>query len=110
MAISTTMKKGPPGQRVYEMPFKIAIVKEVIEGGKRPSVVAKEKQLSVNNVSKWVQQAYRGLLPGYQPTTLEQAVADPIAEIKRLRKALSDMTAQRDFLKKTTQFFVKEPW
>jgi transposase-like protein len=96
------------GQRVYDLSFKLAVVRAVIEEGKKPRAVAVERQTSLSNVHKWVQQAYRNELDGYTPPTDEAVIADPMAEIRRLRKALDDMTKQRDFLKKTTVFFVKD--
>ena len=108
MKSSKTMRKRLPNQRRYDMAFKVTVAQAVIEAGQKPAEVAVAHDTSVTNVHKWVQQAERGELDGYTPPTDEAVLADPMAEVRRLRRTVADLRQQCDFLKKTAAFFATD--
>lgn len=103
------MKKSTAGARPekHNLERKITMARQVIEEGKSQSELARETGIPTTNIHKWVHQARRGELAGYVVPVFDERTGDVMAELRRLTRALADMTAQRDFLKKTTVFFVK---
>ena len=104
------MKKvpGKKSPEKHSLERKISIARQVIEEGKSQSELSRETTISTSNIHKWVQQARRGEFPDYVVPTFDEKTGDVMLELRRLQRALADMTAQRDFLKKTTVFFLKE--
>ena len=93
----------------HSMELKVSIARRVIEEGKSQSELCRETGLSTTNVHKWVRQARRGELPGYTAPAFDVQTGDVAAEVRRLTRALADMTQQRDFLKKVSSYFAKDP-
>ena len=109
MKRSTEMSSRTPTKspQKHSLELKITVARRVIEERKSPSELARETGLSITNVHKWAHQARRGELLGYVVPTFDVQTGDLTAEVRRLTRALAEMTAQRDFLKKTTVFFAK---
>jgi transposase-like protein len=105
------MNTGAAGKtpQKHSLELKISVARQVIEEHKSGSELARETSIAPSNVHKWVNQARRGELEGYTVPTFDAQHGDLAAEVKRLTRALAEMTAQRDFLKKTTVFFAKGP-
>ena len=109
---STTAMDPKPAMRKpvkHSAELKVSIARRVIEDGKAQTELSRETGLSTTNISKWVRQARRGELPGYTAPAFDVQTGDLAAENRRLTRALSEMTQQRDFLKKVSVFFAKEP-
>jgi transposase len=81
-------------------------VRRVSEGGRAPSVVARELGINANMLRTWRRQL----------TTAEAGTAGPSngpltsqdEEVRRLRREVARLTQERDFLKSATVFFAKE--
>ncbi len=86
----------------HSMELKVSIARRVIEEGKSQAELCRETGLSTTNIHKWVGQARRGELPGYVAPAFDVQTGDAAAEVRRLTRALADMTQQRDFLKKVS--------
>jgi transposase len=88
--------------------LKISMARKVIEEGKSQSSLAQETGISITNIYKWTQLARAGELTGYVAPAFDAKTGDIQTEVRRLTRALAEMTAQRDFLKKTAIFFAKD--
>lgn len=83
----------------YSESFKANVVQKVREG-KRAAAVAREVGASVFSVRQWVRLADEAV--SERPMTPAEH-----AEIKRLRRELSEVKEERDILKKATAYFAK---
>ena len=83
----------------YSETFKANVVEKVREG-KSASEAAREAGASVYAVRAWVRQADESA--STRPMTPQEH-----AEIKRLRRELSELKEERDILKKATAYFAK---
>jgi transposase-like protein len=88
--------------------LKVSMARKVIEEGKSQSSLAAATGISITNIYKWTQLARAGELPGYVAPAFDAKTGDVQSEVRRLTRALAEMTAQRDFLKKTTIYFAKD--
>lgn len=105
---SVTSPRRSPSPTVHSLELKISIARDVIENGKRQSTVAGETGIALSNIHKWVKLGRSGALAGYTPPEFDLQNGDLAAEVKRLNRELSNMTMQRDFLKKVSAFFAKD--
>ena len=85
--------------RRYDEEFRREAVKLVLEGGLRPSRVARDLGVSETSLSKWLAAA-------------KDASPEPISEsereeLKRLRKENAQLRVERDILKKATAYFAR---
>ena len=106
-SIDMPNRPAPKSPQKHSLELKISLARRVIEEHKSASELARETEISITNINKWAQQARRGQLMGYVVPTFDTQTGDLAAEVRRLTRALAEMTAQRDFLKKTTAFFAK---
>jgi len=98
------MAKGSKGtRRQFTREFKLEAVRRMIESGRRPGAVAAELGIRPDMLRTWRRQLGAGAaepVPG--PVTSQDE------EIRRLRRELTRVTQERDFLKSATVFFAKE--
>lgn len=98
------MKTG--SDRKYTVEFRDSAVKQVLEGGRGVSAVARSLEMSANTLSNWVCQARKGhaLVKGQQrePVTEEQA------ELSRLRQEVAKLRVEKEILKKAAAYFARE--
>lgn len=91
------MKAGP--DRRYTPEFREAAVRQVIDGGRSMSAVARSLEMSVKTLANWVYRARKGqALPG---RAAAHAVSDEQAELSRLRQENARLKMERDILKKS---------
>jgi transposase len=109
MKISKDMKRttSRPTPRSFDIEFKRTAILAVTDDQRRTAEVAEELGIAASTLQKWVQAARRGQVAGVEVRGFDEQVDNPVDEIRRLRKQVADLTAQRDFLKKTTVFFAK---
>jgi len=93
------------GRRMFSREFKLEAVRLVRERGVSMSQAARDLDLHVNVLRKWVSDhdADPGsAFPGHGRLKPEQL------EIERLRRELVRMKAERDILKKAAAYFAKD--
>ena len=91
-------------KRHYEKEFKKKIVRFHLEEGRTIKSLAEEYSISKASISNWVSQFRE------ECQTNEEAQADYnyIKENLRLRKELTELQKENDFLKKAAAFFAKK--
>jgi transposase len=94
------------GRRVFSREFKLEAVKLVLERGVTAAQAARDLDIGQNVVSRWVREAKADKTHAF-PGRGQMKPDD--AEIARLKRELVRTQAERDILKKTIGFFVKEP-
>lgn len=104
METENRAKKPQRPRRNFTGEFKAGAVSLVLKEGKSINRVAKDLDLAVSVVGRWVEQAradggrsIRGTL-----TTEEKE------ELSRLRKEVRELRLEREILKKAAAFFAKE--
>jgi transposase len=93
-------------RRTFSKELKLEAVKLVIERGVTATQAARDLGIGPNVVSRWVREARadkKDAFPGRGQMKPEDA------EIARLKRELARTRAERDILKKTIGFFVKDP-
>lgn len=85
----------------YTEEFKIAAVKQVVEGGYKRSDVAKRLGTTVKSLQDW-EKKYGPQASGMQ---LREA---QVLELKRLKAELKRVTQERDILKEAAAYFASE--
>ena len=100
------MAKRPGAtRRQFSREYKLEAVRRVSDGGRAPSVVARELGINPNMLRTWRRQLTgAGATAG--PSTGPQTSQDE--EIRRLRRENAVLKQERDFLKSATVFFAKE--
>ena len=91
--------------RIYTKEFKQEAAKLVIEQGYKATEAARNLEVNVSNVNRWVKeykQYKEGAFPGKGQMQPEQA------ELRRLREENKHLKIEREILKKATVFFAKE--
>ena len=92
--------------RKYTVEFRDAAVKQVIDGGRGMSVVARSLEISSKTLANWVYRARKGLaLVKHKPT---QPASELEAEVSRLRQENSRLRVEKEILKKAAAYFAKE--
>lgn len=94
------------GRRVFTREFKLEAVKLVKERGMSISQVARDLGIVPSVVGRWVREGAKDRAQAFPGRG--QMKADD-AEIARLKRELARTKAERDILKKTIGFFVKDP-
>jgi len=91
-------------RRRYSPEFKAETVRLVQEGEKVPSAVARDLELPVSVVTRWVREAE--IEAGAGPEgALKRAERE---ELVRLRRENAQLRMEREILKKATAFFAKQ--
>jgi len=91
-------------RRKFSPEFKAETVRLVREGEKRATTVAKDLDLTVSAVLRWVREAE--IEEGHGPAgALKRAERE---ELVKLRRENLQLRMERDILKKATAFFAKE--
>jgi len=91
-------------RRRYSADFKIEAVRQVVEGGRSMTRVARELGIDRAMLRRWKHQL-AGVSGEAFPGQGRRADAD---EVERLRGEVVRLREERDFLKKTVAFFAKE--
>ena len=98
------MKAGP--DRKYTIEFRDAAVKQVIDGGRGISAVARSLEISSKTLANWVYRARKGqALVKRKPT---QPASELEAEVSRLRQENARLRVEKEILKKAAAYFAKE--
>jgi transposase len=93
-------------RRKFSKELKLEAVKLVTERGMSATQVGRDMDIGANVVSRWVREAKSDKVHAF-PGRGQQKPED--AEIARLKRELARTKAERDILKKTIGFFVKDP-
>jgi len=91
-------------RRRYSADFKIEAVRQVVEGGRSITRVARELGIDRAMLRRWKHQL-EGASGVAFPGQGRRADAD---ELERLRGEVARLREERDFLKKAAAFFAKE--
>ena len=102
--METDQRKPKRQRRSFTDEFKAGAVALVLDEGKSVTRVAKDLDLTVSSLGKWVEQARadRGKSKRGTLTTEEKE------ELARLRKEVRELRLEREILKKAAAFFAKE--
>jgi len=98
------MKTG--SDRKYTAEFRDAAVKQVIEGGRGVSAVARSLEMSPKTLTNWVYKARKGL--ALVKRSAAQPVSELEAELSRLRQENARLKVEKEILKKAAAYFAKE--
>jgi transposase len=94
------------GRRFFTREFKLESVKLVRERGVSIAQAARDLGIGQNVLGRWVRESAsdpKQVFPGRGQMKPDDA------EVARLKRELAKTKAERDILKKTIGFFVKEP-
>ena len=99
------MKKSGP-DRKYTQEFRLAAVKQVIDGDRAIRQVARSLEMSAGTLGNWVARTRNGETlmkrpPGRPLTELE-------AEVAQLRQENARLRIEKEILKKAAAYFAKE--
>jgi transposase len=98
-------RTGPARRRQFTREFKLEAVRLVTDGGRAPSVVARELGIHANMLRTWRRRlvdAAAAPAPGTGTVTSQDE------EIRRRRREVARLTQARDFLRSATVYFAKE--
>ena len=92
--------------RKYTVEFRDAAVKQVIDGGRGMSAVARSLEISSKTLANWVYRARKGLaLVKRKPA---QPASELEAEVNRLRQENARLRVEKEILKKAAAYFARE--
>ena len=92
--------------RKYTIEFRDAAVKQVTDGGRGLTTVARSLEMSSKTLANWVYRARKGqALVKRQPT---QPVSELEVEVSRLRQENARLRVEKEILKKAAAYFAKE--
>ena len=98
------MKAGT--DRKYTTEFRDSAVKQVIDGGRGISAVARSLEISNKTLSNWVYRARKG------QELVKRAPAQPSseleAEVSRLRRENARLKVDKEILKNAAAYFARE--
>ena len=98
------MKIG--ADRQYTEDFRLAAVKQVIEGGRSIPQVARSLEMPKGTLGNWVSRTRKG------ETLTKRAPLKPVtelqAEVSRLRAENARLKVEKEILKKAAAYFAKE--
>lgn len=100
------MKAGT--DRSYTAEFRDAAVKQVTEGGRSLSAVARSLEMSNKTLANWVVRARKG--EALIKRTPAQPVSELEAELSRLRQENARLKVEKEILKKAAAYFAREGW
>ena len=98
------MKAGP--DRKYTIEFRDAAVKQVIDGERAISAVARSLEISSKTLANWVYRARKGQALVRRKATLPASELE--AELSRLRQENARLRVEKEILKKAAAYFAKE--
>ena len=90
--------------RKFSQEYKAEAVKLVTEGGLSNQQVAEDLGIGMSTMQKWVRERAQSK---DQVETLSALSESEKEELKRLRKEVTQLRMERDFLKKTANNFAK---
>ena len=92
--------------RTYTLEFRDAAVKQVIDGARGISAVARSLEMSAKTLANWVYRARKGqAVVKRQPT---KPLSELEAENSRLRQENSRLRVEKEILKKAAAYFARE--
>ena len=92
--------------RTYTGEFRDAAVKQVIDGGRAVSAVARSLEMSSKTLANWVYRVRKGqALVKRKPA---QPASELEAEVSRLRQENSRLRVEKEILKKAAAYFARE--
>jgi transposase len=98
------MKAG--SDRSYTAEFRDSAVKQVIDGGRSMSAVARSLEMSGKTLANWVNRVRKGqALVKRLPT---QPTSELEAEVSRLRQENARLKLEKEILKNAAAYFAKE--
>ncbi len=92
--------------RKYTIEFRDAAVKQVIDGGRGLTTVARSLEMSSKTLANWVYRARKG--QGLVKRKPAQPASELEAEVSRLRQENSRLRVEKEILKKAAAYFAKE--
>ena len=97
---ANTKKKGAPPPR-YDEAFKAGAVQMVTEQGREPKEVAKDLGICIDTLRSWMKTAGMQMGQVSRANREQQRIRDLEAEIRAMRKQLSEKDEVIDILKKS---------
>lgn len=94
------------GRRSFDREFKKEVVHLVTEGGRKLSEVARDLDIHPNVIHRWKREHLGDTEDAFPGKGHMKPEAE---EMRRIRKALADVTEERDILKKALAIFSKHP-
>ena len=92
--------------RKYTIEFRDAAVKQVIDGGRGLTTVARSLEMSSKTLANWVYRARKGqALVKRKPA---QPASELEAEVSRLRQENARLRVEKEILKNAAAYFAKE--
>jgi transposase len=98
------MREGK--RRKYDREFKVEAVKLVTEGGRGVAEVARNLGIHENLLYKWREKYNEDMAHAFPGKGRLKPAEE---ELRRMKRALADVTQERDILKKALAIFSKEP-
>ena len=98
------MKAGT--DRKYTTEFRDSAVKQVIEGGRSISAVARSLEISNKTLSNWVYRARKGQELVKRTPALPSSELE--AEVSRLRRENARLKVEKEILKNAAAYFARE--
>jgi len=98
------MREGK--RRKYDREFKVEAVKLVTEGGRGVAEVARNLGIHENLLYKWREKYSEDIAHAFPGKGRLKPAEE---ELRRMKRALADVTQERDILKKALAIFSKEP-
>jgi len=112
-------EKKTNGKTIYPAQFKDRVLAELAAGGVSPAELARRYQMPIQNIHRWTRKAKIADESTYSGATPEEMVSKTEArqmaesyekQIKQLKKALANMTLDRDILKEAVDIASKKKW
>ena len=97
-----TKHRGKMSSKTYTEAFKKEAVNFVRNSGIGTAQSAEDLGISRSTLDRWLKE--QSTTPDEEPLTASER-----EELKKLRKEVNTLRMERDFLKKTAAFFVKNP-
>ena len=98
------MKAGT--DRKYTTEFRDSAVKQVIDGGRSISAVARSLEISNKTLSNWVYRARKGQELVKRTPALPSSELE--AEVSRLRRENARLKVEKEILKNAAAYFARE--
>ena len=103
---ANTKKKGAPPPR-YDEEFKTGAVQMVTEQGREPKEVAKDLGICIDTLRSWMKTAGMQMGQVSRTNREQQRIRELEAEIRAMRKQLSEKDEVIDILKKSVGILSK---
>lgn len=91
-------------KRVFSREVKLEAVRMVLSGRRPAAQIARELGISAHLLYTWKKTLQAEVTSGTQPSS-----PDLEKELKRLQRENAELREEREFLKKATAFFAKNP-